>query len=96
MRQPDTSGVGLFTIHSAKGLKFDAVFVVSMADGVFPDYRAKHDPKATAEERRSGFVAVTRAKRVLCFSHARSRLMPWGEVWAGHPSPVLRAMRLTA
>lgn len=74
-------GVGLLTVHSAKGLEFDVVFLVGMAEGTFPDFRAR--PGSTMdEERRSAFVAVTRSRRLLYLSYPRTRLMPWGE-WKG-------------
>lgn len=82
--QTTRDGVALLTVHSSKGLEFDVVFVVGMADGVFPDYRATGKQKD--EERRNAFVAVTRSKRLLYLSYPRQRLMPWGEIWQGVPS----------
>ncbi len=71
-------GVGLLTVHSAKGLEFDVVFLAGMAEGTFPDFRARPGP-TMEEERRSAFVAVTRSRRLLYLTYPRLRLMPWGD-----------------
>lgn len=83
-QQPALDGIGLLTVHSAKGLEFDVVCVMGLADGVFPDYRASGP--ALAEERRNAFVAVTRSRRVLILSYPKKRRMPWGDVWQQQPS----------
>ena len=83
-------GIALLTVHSSKGMEFDTVFVVGMADGVFPDFRSRGNVAATAEERRNAFVAVTRSRRLLYLSFPRTRIMPWGDVWNARPSPFLR------
>lgn len=82
-------GVGLLTVHSAKGLEFDVVVVVGMADGIFPDYRAR-TAKDLQEEARSAFVAVTRSRRLLYFSYPQSKMMPWGDARTQKPSDFLR------
>ncbi|MBO9855037.1 ATP-dependent helicase [Xanthomonas phaseoli] len=71
-------GVALLTVHSAKGLEFDVVFLAGMAEGMFPDWRASQ-LKEAAEEVRNAFVAVTRSKRVLYLSYPATRMMPWGD-----------------
>jgi DNA helicase-2/ATP-dependent DNA helicase PcrA len=71
-------GVALLTVHSAKGLEFDVVFLAGMAEGMFPDWRASQ-LKEAAEEVRNAFVAVTRSKRVLYLSYPATRVMPWGD-----------------
>jgi DNA helicase-2/ATP-dependent DNA helicase PcrA len=86
--QATRDGVALLTVHSSKGLEFDAVFIVGMAEGVFPDFRANTKAQKD-EERRNAFVAVTRSKRLLYMSYPRQRLMPWGDVWQGVPSPFI-------
>ncbi|MBF0631271.1 MAG: ATP-dependent helicase [Magnetococcales bacterium] len=91
-RQTSQDGVALLSVHAAKGLEFDVVFMVGMADGIFPDYRAKGDQNALDEEQRNAFVAVTRSRRLLYFSYAQTRMMPWGETWNSRPSPYLRLM----
>jgi DNA helicase-2/ATP-dependent DNA helicase PcrA len=83
-------GVALLTVHSSKGLEFDVVFVAGMAEGVFPDYRARG--KEMAEESRNAFVAVTRSKRLLYLTYPRSRMMPWGERKLQQPSRYLEAV----
>ncbi len=91
-QQRNAEGVALLTVHSAKGLEFEVVFLVGMAEGIFPDYRAKGP--ALEEERRNVFVAVTRSKRLLYCSYPKSRRMPWGDARAARPSPYLKAMEL--
>ncbi|MDB5978164.1 MAG: UvrD/REP helicase, partial [Nevskia sp.] len=81
-------GVGLLTVHSAKGLEFDVVFVAGMAEGTFPDFRARPGP-TMEEEKRSAFVAVTRSRRLLYLTYPRMRLMPWGDWRQQSPSRFL-------
>jgi DNA helicase-2/ATP-dependent DNA helicase PcrA len=59
----------LSTIHSAKGLEWEAVFVIWLVDGRFPSYHNLHDTEEMEEERRLLYVAVTRAKRYLHLSY---------------------------
>ena len=67
--------VTLMTIHSAKGLEFDTVFLVGFEEGLFPLHAAiEEGPKAVEEERRLAYVAITRAKRQLYLTHAKSRM----------------------
>jgi DNA helicase-2/ATP-dependent DNA helicase PcrA len=82
-------GVGLLTVHSAKGLEFDVVAIVGMAEGIFPDYRAR-TPKEQQEEARSAFVAVTRSRRLLYFSYPQLKMMPWGDTKRQQPSRFLQ------
>jgi len=87
-------GIALLTIHSAKGLEFDIVFIVGMAEGTFPDYRVKtvldHE-----EELRNAFVAITRARRILFLSFPRTKVMPWGDIRPQKPSRYLRKIGLS-
>lgn len=80
--------IALLSVHSAKGLEFDVVFVVGMVDGIFPDYRAT-TKKQKDEERRNAFVAVTRSKRLLYLTYPKKRFMPWGDILANSPSPFI-------
>ena len=67
--------VTLMTLHSAKGLEFDDVFLPGMEEGIFPLTRAMYDDDQLEEERRLAYVGITRAKQRLFLSHARSRML---------------------
>ncbi len=67
--------VTLMTLHSAKGLEFNDVFLAGMEEGVFPLTRAVFDDDLMEEERRLAYVGITRAKRRLFLSHARTRAL---------------------
>jgi DNA helicase-2/ATP-dependent DNA helicase PcrA len=69
---PQVEGVTLASLHSAKGLEWDAVFVVGLAEGTLPTPYAK-TPDALEEERRLLYVGVTRARQWLWLSYASSR-----------------------
>lgn len=68
--------VSLMTLHSAKGLEFPYVFITGMEEGLFPGFRAVTygGPEEIEEERRLCYVGITRARRMLFLSHARSRM----------------------
>ena len=65
----------MMTIHSAKGLEFDHVFLVGFEDGIFPGLRSIGEPEEMEEERRLCYVAITRAKKTLDLCHARMRML---------------------
>jgi DNA helicase-2/ATP-dependent DNA helicase PcrA len=65
----------MMTIHSAKGLEFDHVFLVGFEDGLFPGLKSIGDPEEMEEERRLCYVAITRARKTLDISHARQRML---------------------
>lgn len=67
---PDVDAVTLATLHAAKGLEWEAVFLVGMSEGLMPISLAK-GPEAIAEERRLLYVGVTRAKQHLHVSYAK-------------------------
>jgi DNA helicase-2/ATP-dependent DNA helicase PcrA len=69
----EETAVTLMTLHNAKGLEFDVVFMVGMEDGVFPHYRSMGDSAELEEERRLAYVGITRARRRLYLTHAWSR-----------------------
>lgn len=74
--------ITLMTIHAAKGLEFDNVFVVGLEEGLFPHSRTLLSREEIEEERRLMYVAMTRAKKHLFISFAHSRL-----VYGGRQSP---------
>jgi len=84
----DAGAVTLMTIHAAKGLEFDAVFIVGMEDGIFPHARSMRDPDALEEERRLCYVGITRARKWLYLSHAWAR-QTWGRSSDAFPSRFL-------
>jgi DNA helicase-2/ATP-dependent DNA helicase PcrA len=65
----------LMTVHAAKGLEFDAVFVSGLEEGLFPHENSMNDDKGLEEERRLMYVAVTRARKRLYLSSAQSRML---------------------
>ena len=68
--------VVLMTIHSAKGLEFNNVYIVGMEEGIFPSMRTLTDGEfALEEERRLAYVAVTRARKKLCITNATERML---------------------
>ncbi len=73
----EVSAPSLLTLHAAKGLEFDAVFITGLEEGILPHSRSKDDPEALAEERRLMYVGMTRAKRYLFLLHAFRRA-GWG------------------
>jgi DNA helicase-2/ATP-dependent DNA helicase PcrA len=65
----DEEKLKLSTIHQAKGLEFDAVFVIMLCDGMFPSKRSMESNEGEEEERRLFYVAITRAKDELYLCH---------------------------
>jgi DNA helicase-2/ATP-dependent DNA helicase PcrA len=65
----DMEKLKLSTIHQAKGLEFDAVFVIMLCDGMFPSTRSMESNEGEEEERRLFYVAITRAKNELYLTH---------------------------
>jgi DNA helicase-2/ATP-dependent DNA helicase PcrA len=88
---PNPQGLTLSTVHTMKGLEKDIVFLISMCEGVFPDYRAS-TKKDIEEERNSAFVAVTRARRWIYITFPGQRKMPWGDYRNQAPSRFLTEM----
>ncbi len=74
-QDPSGEMVTLMTLHSAKGLEFDTVFLPGWEEGVFPNQRAIDEggAKALEEERRLAYVGMTRAKRMLTVCYAANR-----------------------
>ena len=69
----DGSAVTLMTVHSAKGLEFDCVFVAGMEESLFPHSNSSFDPMGIEEERRLAYVAITRARKRLYLTNAFTR-----------------------
>ncbi|HVN77183.1 MAG TPA: UvrD-helicase domain-containing protein [Thermoanaerobaculaceae bacterium] len=80
--------VQLSTLHAAKGLEFDVVFLVGMEDGLLPLRREGSDDADEEEERRLAYVGMTRARRRLVLTLARVRRVN-GQLLSGRPSPYL-------
>jgi DNA helicase II / ATP-dependent DNA helicase PcrA len=76
--QEEDPGITLMTLHNAKGLEFDVVFMVGMEDGVFPHFRSMTDHAQLEEERRLAYVGITRARKRLYLLHAWSRSLYGG------------------
>ena len=76
----DEGIVTLMTLHNAKGLEFDTVFMIGMEDGVFPHSRSI-EAGDLEEERRLAYVGITRAKRELYLTYARTRALFGSRDW---------------
>jgi len=75
-RETDQEGfVTMMTLHSAKGLEFDHVFIPGMEENVFPSYRSVNEENRLEEERRLMYVGITRARNRLFLCHAESRML---------------------
>ncbi len=65
----DAEKIRLSTIHQAKGLEFDVVFLIMLCDGLFPSARSMESIEGEEEERRLFYVAITRARNELYLCH---------------------------
>jgi DNA helicase-2/ATP-dependent DNA helicase PcrA len=83
----------LLTLHAAKGLEFDQVFIIGLDDGSLPHSRAFEDEEEMAEERRLFYVGITRARNVLYLVRAQRRSM-YGSYEAQLPSRFLQDLPL--
>jgi DNA helicase-2/ATP-dependent DNA helicase PcrA len=84
----DADAITLMTVHAAKGLEFDTVFVTGLEEEVFPHFNSK-EQEAVEEERRLMYVAVTRGKQRVFLSLAKSR-QRFGRTSMNPPSRFLR------
>ncbi len=87
----EKKGVLLMTLHSAKGLEFDEVFLTGVEDGSLPHASSREDEDQLEEERRLAYVGMTRARDRLTLSVARRRMVR-GEWVSREPSPFLDAI----
>jgi DNA helicase-2/ATP-dependent DNA helicase PcrA len=83
-----TERITLMSVHSAKGLEFDAVFVVGMEEELFPSFLSMKKPEEIDEERRLFYVAITRARKFLFLTYAQSRYQ-YGNLKYNSPSRFL-------
>ena len=94
--QSDADGVELLTLHRAKGLEWEAVFIPSLEEGLLPVSQAGDDEAALAEERRLLYVGITRARRHLVLSWARQRRSATGRPQSRTMSRFLRPLGVAA
>ena len=73
--QAGHEAVQLMTVHAAKGLEFDCVFITGLEEGLFPHENSMNDYNGLEEERRLMYVAITRARRRLYLSHSQTRML---------------------
>jgi len=73
--QAGQDAIQLMTVHSAKGLEFDAVFITGIEEGLFPHENSLADAGGVEEERRLMYVAITRARQRLYLSFSQTRLL---------------------
>ena len=73
--QAGQDAIQLMTVHSAKGLEFDAVFITGIEEGLFPHENSLSDADGVEEERRLMYVAITRARQRLYLSFSQTRLL---------------------
>ncbi len=81
----------LMTVHAAKGLEFNAVFITGLEEGLFPHQNSQRVDGGLDEERRLMYVAITRARRRLYMSFAQRRMLN-GQVNYGVPSSFLHEL----
>jgi DNA helicase-2/ATP-dependent DNA helicase PcrA len=73
--QAGQDAMQLMTVHSAKGLEFDAVFITGLEEGLFPHESSSREMDGVDEERRLMYVAITRARRRLYMSFTQQRML---------------------
>ena len=83
--------VTLMSLHQAKGLEFDTVFLIGLEEGILPHSRSLLDPSELAEEVRLAYVGITRARRNLYLIYAQARRL-FGTMQSFPPSRILKAL----
>jgi len=81
--------VTLMTLHSAKGLEYESVFLAGLEEGIFPSMRTVQEESKMEEERRLCYVGITRARKRLYLSFARRRML-FNQITHNPPSPFLK------
>lgn len=92
--EEDKNKVSLMTVHSSKGLEFDYVYIVGMEENLFPSTSEFSSEDEIEEERRLFYVALTRARKGVKLSFARSR-MKWGSHVRNAPSRFIKEIEST-
>jgi len=92
-------GIAILTGHASKGLEFEYVFIISLNQGIWPDYRAvnrakRGEQRELEEERRNCFVAITRTKKKLFLSYVEFKMTRSGNLQPVEPSQFLYEMGL--
>lgn len=91
---PDSNSVSLMTIHSAKGLEFDYVYIVGVEENIFPSFLSSGSRTELEEERRLFYVAITRARKALTLSYTEFRYR-FGDPTFSTPSRFLEELGST-
>lgn len=86
--EPDQEAVTMMSVHLAKGLEFDSIFVVGLEENLFPSYLSMASPDEIEEERRLFYVAITRARKYLTLSFCNNRYQ-YGQMRSNEPSRFL-------
>ena len=84
----DINGVSLMTLHSAKGLEFDVVFIMGLEEDIFPHINSVEED-GLEEERRLFYVAITRSKEYLYILNSKRRLL-FGDIRTNMPSRFIK------
>lgn len=93
-KEADQEKVTMMTIHAAKGLEFNNVFIVGLEEDLFPSAMAKEEYKGLEEERRLFYVAITRARKFCMVTYAKSRFRN-GQINPCNPSRFLKDIDTT-
>ncbi|MBN1413559.1 MAG: UvrD-helicase domain-containing protein [Bacteroidales bacterium] len=88
-KENDRNKVAIMTMHSAKGLEFNNVYIAGVEEEIFPSRMAVDSPQELEEERRLFYVALTRSKKKVVITYAQNRYR-WGTLTFSNPSRFLR------
>jgi len=90
----NNDGINLMTIHSAKGLEFEVVFLIGMEEGIFPHQASFLEDGGIEEERRLAYVGITRAKKKLFLLNSKRRML-YGKDTQNPPSRFIKEIDST-